>query len=155
MKWISFLVVGLLLLAGCGPNKLEPVEKKAKEPKVCPQIDRPPTEEISFVITTQMARLPLVLEVNGEKRVSDCENFPAKNPVVQLWRNNNNMLVKIQHFDKLEPTKVTLTLRARSAGCGDVAEIDVVPTKEIELPYRTEFPDGGDCPGARVARVNL
>jgi hypothetical protein len=151
----AFLLLFAVCLAACGPKTLSTVRDTKKDDKSarCPSDARAPTEEISLLFSGAVpARI--AVDVEGERRYSECVAAPVKNPVVQADRYADHRLVlNIQHFDFSRPKTLAYAVK-ELVDCGE-KENDIVPLNVIPISHVTEYPDGTKCAGQPVARILL
>lgn len=152
MRRLGFLFSFCLL--ACGPkvvprSEIEKVEKKA----TCPNVRRVPREEITLSLkATPPAKI--AIEVDDKRIYSECNQPPNDFLIAHLERlANNQLFVKIEHFDGVAPASIKLALK-ELVDCGST-EKDILAPTTLALRYDSEFPDGTKCPAQKIDRISL
>lgn len=156
MKRAIFCLCALTLTA-CGPKVLDGDKEKfkTKQPVTCPGVVRFPTEEVTIFLTNPPpARL--AVEVEGERKYSECQNIKDSPPVTRVERlPGNRLLVKFNRFDRSQLADLSFAVKnLKDCSAGSVEE-DLVKEERTPITYVTDYPEGKGCAARETARLEI
>jgi hypothetical protein len=155
MSKIFPLAFCAVFFVGCGQNIVPPVSKKLFDASVtCPKSLRQPQEELTiFFGTPPPGRI--AIDIAGQRKYSECTTLRTPPPIVGLERLPGNRLsIKLQRLENRRVDEILFSVK-NLHDCSGAPEGDLVKDEHAAIRYVMEFPDGPNCPGQPVARMDL